>query len=246
MNGKLVDKSMPPCFSDPYKASFSNRVDAEKRLNSSSQVTHGWKQKDPTSFLENNGLVHPLRVSCDKVLKTHSDLHEEINRRKMQQHETSLNGFVNFKNDSQFEKELIRRQKLNHAHALQYQAKKNHERLVNEYDENSKWSSIHEAKRQDAQNFDKEKSLRERKDNLANQRFLLQQMQESQRNTKNRKKAEIKSDMELMYGAAGSKQEEEAKTVGNLKKAWVKINQDNILKQISMQQKHQENEEQEK
>jgi hypothetical protein len=49
-------------------------------------------------------------------------------------------------------------------------------------------------------------------------------MQESQRNTKNRKKAEIKSDMELIYGATGSKQEEEAKTVGNLKKAWVKIN----------------------
>jgi hypothetical protein len=43
MNGKLVEKNMPPCFSDPYKAAFTNRLDHEKRLNSSSQATQGWK-----------------------------------------------------------------------------------------------------------------------------------------------------------------------------------------------------------
>ena len=49
-------------------------------------------------------------------------------------------------------------------------------------------------------------------------------MTEAQRNNKYRKKAEIKSDLDLLHGVTGRKQDEEAKTVGDLKKAWVQMN----------------------
>ena len=60
-------------------------------------------------------------------------------------------------------------------------------------------------------------------------------MKDNEKNRKQTKRAEIHQDMECLIGNKQVKQDQDAQTLGSLKKAWVKINQDNILKQIALQ-----------
>ena len=97
--------------------------------------------------------------------------------------------------------------------------------MKNDYDANAKWGQVHESKRQEAEQRDKEAALKARRENLANQKFILAQMQDNDRKRKTQRHRELKSEMEACFGAKGIQQDEDTRVLTDLKKSWVKMNQ---------------------